>query len=82
MKGISDQDCEYAQQVWNTMEKKTLASYHDTYLKKDVLLLADAFETFPNTCLGHYKLESVYFDTSKTAAEYCEHDTNRKDCGL
>ena len=41
MKGISDQDCEYAQQVWNTMEKKTLACYHDTYLKKDVLLLAD-----------------------------------------
>ena len=41
MKGISDQDCEYAQQVWNTMEKKTLASYHDTYLKKDVFLWAD-----------------------------------------
>ena len=24
MKGISDQDYEHAQQVWNTMEKKTL----------------------------------------------------------
>ena len=33
MKGISDQDYEHAQQVWNTMEKKTLGCYHHTYLK-------------------------------------------------
>ena len=38
MKGISDQDYEHAQQVWNTMEKKTQGCYHDTYLKADVLL--------------------------------------------
>ena len=31
MKGISDQDYEHAQQVWNTVEKKTLGCYHDTY---------------------------------------------------
>ena len=51
MKGISDQDYEHAQQVWNTMEKKTLGCYHDTYLKTDVSLLMDVFETFRNTCL-------------------------------
>ena len=51
MKGISDQDYEHAQQSWDTMEKKTLDGYHDTYLKTDVLLLADVFETFRNTCL-------------------------------
>ena len=57
MKGISDQDHEHAQQVRNTMEKKTLGCYHDTYLKTDVLLLADVFETFRNMSLGHYKLD-------------------------
>ena len=53
MKSISDQDHEHAQQVWNTMGKKALGRYHNTYLKTDVLLLANVFETFRNTCLGH-----------------------------
>ena len=47
--GISDQGYEHAQQLWNTMEKKALGCHHDTYLKTDVLLLADVFETFRNT---------------------------------
>ena len=64
MKGISDQDYEHAQQVWNTMEKKTLGCYHDTYLKIDVLLLADVFETFRDTCLKNYKLDSAHFYTA------------------
>ena len=41
MKGISDQDYEHAQQVWNTMEKKALGCYHNTYLKK--MLCPDEF---------------------------------------
>ena len=57
MKAISDQDYEHAQQVWNTMEKMALGCYHDTCLKTDVLLLADVFETFRNTCLKNYKLD-------------------------
>ena len=61
MKGISDQDYEHAQQVWNIMEKKILDCYHDTYLKTDVLLLADVFETFWNTCLKDYKLDPAHF---------------------
>ena len=50
MKGISDHNYEHEQQVWNTMEKKTLGRYHNTYLKTDLLLLADVFQTFRNTC--------------------------------
>ena len=91
MKGISDQDYEHAQQVWNTMEKKTLGCYHDTYLKTDVLLLTDVFETFRNTCLKNYKLDPAHFYTApglawqallKTAAGYCEHEKRRKECEL
>ena len=64
MKGISDQDYEHAQQVWNTMEKKTLGCYHDTYLKTDVLLLADVFETFRDICLKNYKLVPAHIYTA------------------
>ena len=38
MKSISDNDYEHAQQVWNTMDEKSLGSYQVTYLKTDVLL--------------------------------------------
>ena len=89
MKGISDQDYEHAQQVWNTIEKKALACYYDIFLKIDVLLLAEVFERFRNTCLKHYNLDSAHFYTApglawqallKTAAEFCEHEKKCKDC--
>ena len=63
------------------MEKKTLGCYHHIYLKTDVLLLADLFETFQGKCLKHYRLDPAHFYTApglawhallKTAAEYCE----------
>ena len=91
MKGFCDQDYKHAQQVWNTMEKKTLGCYHDAYLKQYVLLLADVFETSQNTCLKNYKLDPAHFYTApglawqellKTAAEYCEHEKKRKGCEL
>ncbi|WP_205732716.1 hypothetical protein, partial [Acinetobacter baumannii] len=77
------------------MEEKTLGSYHDTYLKTDVLLLADVFETFRETCLRNYQLDPAHFYTApglawkaalKNAAEYCEHKDGdgmfkkRRDC--
>ena len=68
VKGISDQDHEHAQQVWNTMEKKILGCYHDTYLKTGVLLLVDLFEAFRNTCLKNYKLDPAHFYTAPRLA--------------
>ena len=68
MKGISDQDYEYAKQVWNIMEKKTLGCFHYTYLKADVSQLEDVFKTFQNTCLKHYKLDPAYFYTTPKVA--------------
>ena len=64
IKGISDQDYERAQQVWNIMEKKILGCYHDTYLKTDVLLLADIFETFRNMCSKNHKVGPAHFYTT------------------
>ena len=38
--------------------------YHDHYLKKDVLLLADVFEGFIETSLHFYKLDPCHFFSS------------------
>ena len=46
MKGISDQDHEHVEQDWNIMEKKTLGCFHNTYLKADILLLAEYLRHF------------------------------------
>ena len=68
MKGISDQGCKHAQQVWNRItpehENIILGDYHDLYLATDVLLLADVFETFRNTCLKNCNLDPAHFHTA------------------
>ena len=42
----------------------TMGDYHDLYLKTDVFLLADFFETFINTCLEYYGLDSCHYFSS------------------
>ena len=37
-----------------------MGDYHDHYLKKNVLLLADVFEKFIDTCLKFYKLDPCH----------------------
>lgn len=60
-------------------------------MKANVLLLEDVVETFQNTCLEQYKLNLAHFYAAPrlawqvlldTGSEYCEHETNRKDCEL
>ena len=43
---------------------RNVGEYHDLYLKSDVLLLADVFETFRKTCLQYFKLGPCHYFTS------------------
>ena len=52
------------EKIWNKFETKNMGDYHDHYLKKDVLLLADAFERFISTCLKYYELDPCHYFSS------------------
>ena len=41
-----------------------MGHYHDLYLKKDVLLLADVFEKFIDRWLKFYKLDPCHYFSS------------------
>ena len=56
---ISDDDYLTCNKIWNEFNMKNAADYHDHYLEKDVLLLADIFENFIDVCSKFYKLQSV-----------------------
>ena len=44
---------------------ENMSDYHDHYLKKDVLLLADVFEKFIGTCLKYYGLDHCPYFSSR-----------------
>ena len=47
--------------VWDTFNFNTFEDFHNHYLKKDVLLLADVFEKFIFTCLKYYDLDPCHY---------------------
>ena len=61
---ISEDDYQHARRVWEEFGIHNLGDYHDLYLRTDVVLLANVFEAFWDTCLRHYKLDPVHFYTS------------------
>ncbi|XP_015115958.1 uncharacterized protein LOC107040393 [Diachasma alloeum] len=61
---ISEKDYEHARQVWTTFNVSTLGEYSDLYLKTDVLLLSDVFESFRKNCYSVYKLDTLHYYTA------------------
>ena len=61
---VTNREYDHARKVWETFNIKTMGEYHDLYLKSDVLLLADVFESFRQTCLQYYKLDPCHYFTS------------------
>ena len=61
---ISLEDYLTCEKIWDEFGMKNMGDYHDHYLKKDVLLLADVFEKFIGTCLKYYGLDPCHYFSS------------------
>ena len=68
MSSISEEDYQHAQKVWEEFGIRNLGDYHDLYLRTDVVLLANMYEAFRDTCLKHYSLNPAHFYTSSGLA--------------
>ena len=62
---IRNEDYLTCNKIRNKFIMKNMGDYHDYYLKKDILLLADVFEKFIiDTCLKFYKLNPCHYFSS------------------
>ena len=62
---LNDEDYLTCKKIWNEFNIKNMDDYHDHYLKKDLLLLADVFEKFIETCLKFYGLDPCHYFSSR-----------------
>ncbi|TNC95731.1 MAG: hypothetical protein FD118_4177, partial [Rhodocyclaceae bacterium] len=60
----SAEDYAHAQTVWTEFGCEIMKDYHELYLKTDVLLLADVFESFRKGCLENYRLDPAHYVSS------------------
>ncbi|XP_024868109.1 uncharacterized protein LOC112452227, partial [Temnothorax curvispinosus] len=60
---VSKSDYAHAVNVWQRFSIQTLGEYSDLYLKTDVLLLADVFENFRDSCVASYGLDPAHYYT-------------------
>ena len=64
MSGISESEYQHARNVWDKFKLKNMGDYHDLYLKTDVILLTNVFESFRSVCLNNYGLDPAHFYTA------------------
>ena len=58
---VSIEDYMVCEKIWDKFNMKNMGDYHDYYLKKDVLLLADVFEKFIDTWLKYCELDPGHY---------------------
>ena len=61
MENTDDIDYRHDNNVFKRFKLKNLGEYHDLYMQSDILLLADIFENFRNTCIKVYELDPAHF---------------------
>ena len=61
---ISVKDYLTCEKTWDKFEMKNTGDYHDHYLRKYVLLLADVYEQFIDTSLKYYGLDPCHYFSS------------------
>ena len=64
MSGVSDKEYQHACKVWKEFKIKNMGEYHDLYLRTDVILLSNVFESFRNVCMDNYGLDPAHFYTA------------------
>ena len=61
LEDISDKDHSQAQKVWEEFGIRNLVEYHDLYVQRDTLLLADVYKKFRDKCTEIYGLDPSHF---------------------
>lgn len=61
---ICQNDYEFAKKIWNAFKIKNMLEYTEIYLKSDVAILADIFESFRNQCMLNYELDPAHYFTT------------------
>ena len=58
---IAPEEYERAQKMLREFNIENMQQYHDLYLNLDILLLADIYENFRQTCIMDYGLDPAYY---------------------
>ena len=64
VKDIRDADQMHAKKVFKDFEIKNSGKYHDLYLKKDILILADVFKNFKKSVFKNLPFRSCKVSSS------------------